>query len=67
MLLQLYLTWANSETFHAITKSNYGAPYTWPLNYVLPVKKRWQVQHTLNSTGWAQRSLAQVRIALYTG
>lgn len=57
---ELYICWANDETYYEVTKPRYGSVYPWPLNHILPFRKRRQILAKLSVSEWSEKSLEEV-------
>lgn len=57
---ELYICWANDETYHEVTRLRYGSVYPWPLNHVLCFRKRRQILAKLSVSEWSEKTLEEV-------
>lgn len=57
---ELYICWADEETYNEVTKFRYGSVYPWPLNHILCFRKRRQVMAKLTVSEWSDKSLSEV-------
>ncbi|KAM7313950.1 metaxin-2 [Ixodes scapularis] len=58
---ELYICWANEETYNEVTKQRYGSVYPWPLNHILCFRKKRQVMAKLAVSEWSDKSLDEIR------
>lgn len=55
-----YLLWLDKETLELVTKPRSGSPYKWPLNKIIPLKKKREIVKLLSSAGWTKKSTDEV-------
>uniref|UniRef100_A0A224Z1P7 Metaxin n=1 Tax=Rhipicephalus zambeziensis TaxID=60191 RepID=A0A224Z1P7_9ACAR len=56
---ELYICWANDETYYEVTKPRYGSVYPWPLNHILSFRRRRQILAKLSVCEWNEKSLEE--------
>lgn len=55
-----YICWAHEPTLHSVTLPRFSAPYTWPLNHIVPFLRRYQMRNQLKTLGWMGKSVETV-------
>ncbi|XP_068101558.1 metaxin-2 isoform X1 [Hyperolius riggenbachi] len=57
---ELYIQWCDEATLEEITQPRYSSPYSWPLNFILVLQKKWEIKRKMKAIGWAGKTLDQV-------
>lgn len=57
---ELYIQWCDEATLEEITQPRYSSPYSWPLNAILVLQKKWEIKRKMKAIGWAGKTLEQV-------
>ncbi|KAG8559533.1 hypothetical protein GDO81_017367 [Engystomops pustulosus] len=57
---ELYIQWCDEATLEEITQPRYSSPYSWPLNSILVLQKKWEIKRKMKAIGWGAKSLRQV-------
>lgn len=56
----MYIMWADERNYSQVTKQRYGSVYFWPLNSILPFKKRREVLAYLDAIDWGSKKESDV-------
>lgn len=56
----LYVLWCDEESCRLVSKPRYGSRYKWPLNKIIPLRKKCEVRRFLSSLGWTTKTLEEV-------
>lgn len=64
VLAELYLCWAHELTYQSVTKKRYGSVYPFPLNHILPWRKRQEVLSELAVYQWHKKTIEDVSNSL---
>lgn len=57
---EIFLCWHVDNVYKGVTRTRYGSVYFWPLNVLLPMLKRRQINAYLKAIGWLNYSLNDV-------
>lgn len=47
-----------------ITQPRYSSPYSWPLNNILVLQKKWEIKRKMKAIGWAGKNLVKVSMTV---
>ncbi|XP_064595149.1 metaxin-2-like [Liolophura sinensis] len=57
---ELYICWCEDTVYSQVTKKRHGSIHPWPLNHLLPWKRRQEIKSRMKSTGWGKKTMNDV-------